>query len=373
MTSNIALLYLFENERIEDSFKQLLELCKNDYRFDIDKDDPIKGVNYKNLFTILTKNRKDLDTHFLNFDLNSSFLSRLSKFTETLLNEDDLNNIVEYYSYLKNKSEVSFIKSYHNALGGYLLPELTESIYNLTYLRTLSASDIIISINEDLNSIENSLSNVRVNIISKLDELKSILDESQSLSLYPDKLSKAIKGIALIKSIIDNHPKASMLLILNSINNHLNKVVNDSEIFFEQLEEIFDYINEQKVKVDAIQEEIDALYNDPLTERLLSFSYPKKRNDNYLWRKNYLADNLKNREEFEKLFGETKNYYNPFSNPTIYPNRIKSFYQCLVAISDKLNPVFKETVSKMQEIKKTSESTSQLQNFIKQLLIPVEE
>lgn len=372
-TSQIALLYLFENERVEDSLKQLLELCKNDYRFDIDKDDPIKGVNFKNLLTILTKNKKDLDTHFSNFDLNSSFLSRLSKFTETLLNEDDLNNIVEYYSYLKNKSEVNFIKSYHIALGGYLLPELTESLYNLTYLRTLSVSDLVISINDDLTRIETSLSDVRVNIVSKLDELKSILDESQSLSLYPEKLSKAIKGIAIIKSIIDNTPKASTLLVVNSIIKHLDKVVNDSEIFLTQLEEIFGDINAQKSIVDALQDEIDALYNDPLTERLLSFSYPKKRNDNYLWKKNYLADNLKNREEFEKLFGESKNYYNPFTSPTIYPDKIKTFYQCLVTITNKLNPVFKETVSKMKEIKKTSESTTQLQNFITQLLIPVEE
>lgn len=372
-TSHMALLYLFENERIEDSLKRLLELCKNDYRFDIDKDDPIKGVNYKNLLTILTKNKKDLDTHFSTFDLNSSFLSRLSKFTETLLNEDDLNNIVEYYSYLKDKSEVNFIKSYHNALGGYLLPELTESVYNLTYLRTLSVSDLVISINDDLNLIETSLSEVRVNIVSKLDELKSILDESQSLSSYPEKLSKAIKGISIIKSIIVNHPKTSTLLVVNSVIKHLTKVVNDSEIFLKQLEEIFDDINEQKSMVDAIQEEIDALYSNPLTERLLSFSYPKKRNDNYLWKKKYLADNLKNREEFEKLFGESKNYYNPFSSPTIYPDKIKTFYQCLVTITNKLNPIFKETVSKMQEIKKTSESTTQLQSFITQLLNPVEE
>lgn len=310
---------------------------------------------------------------YFDIDLNSSFLSRLSKFTETLLNEDDLNNIDEYYSYLKSKSEVNFIKSYHIALGGYLLPELTESLYNLTYLRTLSVADLVISINDGLNRIETSLSDVRVNIVSKLDQLKSILDESQILSSYPEKLSKAIKGIAITKSIIDNHPKASTLLVVNSIIKHLNKVVNDSEIFLKQLEEIFDDINEQKSIVDAIQDEIDTLYNDPLTERLLSFSYPKKRNDNYLWKKNYLADNLKNREEFEKLFGETKNYYNPFTSPTIYPDKIKTFYQCLVTITNKLNPVFKETVSKMKEIKKTSESTTQLQNFITQLLIPVEE
>lgn len=372
-TSNLALLYLFENSRIEDSLKQLLELCKNDYKFDIDKEDLVKGVNYKNLLTILTKNKKDLDFHFANFDLNSSFLTRLTKFTEALLNEDNLNNIDVYYSYLKNNSEASFIKSYHNALGGYLLPELTESLYNLTYLRTFATPELIASITNDLITTETSLSEVRVNIVSKLDELKSILDESQSLSSYPEKLNKAIKGIVLIKTILDKEPSASTLIIINSIIKHLNKVVNDSELFLKQLEEIFDDINVQKSNVDAIQEEIDTLYNNPLTERLLSFSYPKKRTDNYLWRKNYLADNLRNREEFEKLFGESKNYYNPFTSPTIYPDKIKNFYQCLVTITNKLNPVFIDTVSKMKEIKDTSESTTQLQDYITQLLTPVAE
>lgn len=370
-TSNLALLYLFENSRIEDSLKQLLELCKTDYKFDIDKEDLVKGVNYKNLLTILTKNKKDLDFHFANFDLNSSFLKRLTKFTEALLNEDNLNNIDEYYSYLKNKSEVSFIKSYHSASGGYLVPELTESIYNLTYLRTFATSELIALITYDLISIETSLSEVRVNIVSKLDELKSILDESQSLSSYPEKLNRAIKGIVLIKTILDKEPSASTLIIINSIIKHFNKVVNDSELFLKQLEEIFDDINVQKSNVDAFQEEIDGLYNDPLTEKLLSFSYPKKRTDNYLWRKNFLADNLKNREEFEKLFGESKNYYNPFTSPTIYPDKIKNFYQCLVTITNKLNPVFIDTVSKMKEIKDTSESTTQLQDYITQLLTPV--
>lgn len=372
-TSNLALLYLFENTRIEDSLKQLLELCKNDYKFDIDKDDPVKGVNYKNLLTILTKNKKDLDFHSANFDLNSSFLTRLTKFTEALLNEDKLSNIDVYYSYLKNKSEVSFIKSYHNALGGYLLPELTESLYNLTYLRAFATPKLITSITKDLNSIETSLSEVRVNIVSQLDDLKSILDESQSLTSYPEKLNRAIKGMVLIKTILDKEPSASTLIIINSIIKHLNKVVNDSEFFLEQLKEIFDNINVQKSNVDAIQEEIDILYNDPLTERLLSFSYPKKRTDNYLWRKNYLADNLKNREEFEKLFGESKNYYNPFTIPTIYPDKIKNFCHCLITITNKLNPVFIDIVSKMKEIKDISESTTQLQNYITELLTPAVE
>lgn len=373
-TSNIAMLYLFENRRIEDSFKQLLELCKNDYKFDVDLEDPIKGVNYKNLLTILTKNNKELETHNSNFDLNSSFLSRLSKFTETLLNEGELNNIDEYYSYLKDKSEKSFIESYHKVMGGYLLPELTESLYNLNYLRTISTSDLIISITKDLSSIETSLSVVRVNIVSKLADLKLILDESQSLSSYPEKLNKAMRGVVLIKTILDKEPSASTLLLINSIIIHLNNVVNNTKLFLAQLEEIYDDLNSQKAKVDIFQEEIDALYNDPLTERLLSFTYTVKRTENYLWKKLFLNSNLKNnKEEYDKLLNDLKRYSNPYISPTLSPDRIKHFYQCSTTVYNKLNPLFTEMVTKMQEIKKTSESTTNLKNYITQLLTPVKE
>lgn len=371
-TSNIALLYLFENNRIEDSFKQLLELCKNDYRFEVDKEDSVKGIDYKNLLTILTKNKKDLETHFSEFDLNSSFLSKLSNFTATLLSEDELKNINDYYSYLANSSDISLIRSYHNVLGSHLLPELTESLYNLNYLRTLATSDLIVSITDDLSGIEKSLSEVRVVIVSKLDELMVVLDESQSLSSYPEKLNRAVRGIGLIKTILDKDPSNATLLVINSIIKHLSRVVSDSNTFFQQLEEIYNDISTQKEKVDTIQEEIDNLYSDALTEKLLSFEYPEKRNNNYLWNKNYLRHNLKNKDEYEKLFGNNKNTYDPFSRPTIYPDKIETFYKCLITITNKLNPVFNEMAAKMREINQTAETTTQLQNFITHLLTPVE-
>lgn len=372
-TTDLALLYLFENKAIDETIKQLLELCKNEYKFDIDKEDAIKGLSFKNLLSILTKNKKDLENHSINFDLNSSFISRLSKLTEMLSTEEEIKNIDEYFSYLNTKQEKSFIKSYHNALGGYLLPELTDTLYNLNYLKKLSIPDTIALITKELNSLETHFGEVRVNIVSKLDELKTILDEGQSLSSYAEKLNKAIKGIVLIKAILDKEPSLSTLLIIYSIIKHLFRVLNHSKTFFEQIEEIHNDIIEQKNKVDTIQDEIDSLYGDPLTEKLLGFSYPKKRTVNYLWQKNYLADNLKNKEEFEKLFGESKNYYNPFTSPTIYPDKLTKFYQCLITINNKVTPVFNEMVLKMREIRKSAESTTQIQNYIKDLLTPIEE
>lgn len=372
-TIDVALLYLFENKSIDDNIRQLLELCKNDFKFDPDKENVAKAVNFKNLLSILTKNKKELESHSINFDLSSSFISKLTKLTDSLIYEDEINNIDEYFSFLSSKQENGFIKSYHNVLGGYLLPELTDTLYSLNYLKTLSIEDVINRITKELYELESNFSEVRVKIVTKLDELKTILDESQNLSAYPENLNKALKGITLIKKVLTNEPTYSTSLIIFSVIQHLSKVAKDAKLFNEQLDEIFDDVSTQKEKIDLIQEEIDKLYEDSLTKKLIGFEFPIPRNNGYLWKKRYLKDKLKESEEYEKLFGDTKNYYNPFTRPTIYPDKIEKFYKALVTITNNLNGEFNEMVSKMRTIKNSAESITQIQNFINQLLTPIEE
>jgi hypothetical protein len=372
-TIDLALLYLFENKSIDESIIQLLDLCKNEYKFVVDKEDVTKAVDFKNLLSILTKNKKELESHSINFDLNSSFISKLSKLTDSLIDEDVMNNIDEYFSFLSSKQENGFIKSYHNALGGYLLTELTDTLYSLNYLKTISIEDVRIGLTKELTELETNFSLVRVKIVSKLDELITILDESQSLSAYPENLNKAIKGIALIKKVLTNEPTHSTSLIVFSVIQHLSKVAKDAKSFNEHLDEIYDDVFTQKEKIDLLQEEIDKLYEDSLTKKLIGFEFPIPRNNGYLWKKRYLKDKLKASEEYEKLFGESKNYYNPYTRPTIYPDKIEKFYKALVTITNNLNGEFNELVTKMIAIKNSAESTKQIQNFINQLLTPIEE
>lgn len=372
-TIDVALLYLFENKSIDDNIRQLLELCKNDFKFDADKENVAKAVSFKNLLSILTKNKKELESHSINFDLSSSFISKLTKLTDSLIYEDEINNIDEYFSFLSSKQKNGFIKSYHNVLGGYLLPELTDTLYSLNYLKTLSIEDVINRITKELHELESNFSEVRVKIVTKLDELKTILDESQNLSAYPENLNKALKGITLIKKVLLNEPTYSTSLIIFSVIQHLSKVAKDAKLFNEQLDKIFDDVSTQKEKIDLIQEEIDKLYEDGLTKKLIGFEFTIPRNNGYLWKKRYLKDKLKESEEYEKLFGDTKNYYNPFTRPTIYPDKIEKFYKALVTITNNLNGEFNEMVSKMRAIKNSAESITQIQNFIKQLLTPIEE
>jgi hypothetical protein len=373
LTTDLALLYLFENTTIEESIRQLLELCKNEYKFDVDKEDATKAVNFKNLLSILTKNKNGLEAHSLNFDLSSSFIIKLSKFADSLLDEDVIHSIDEYFSFLSSKKENGFIKSYHKTLGGYFLPELTKTLYNLNYLKTLSIEVVLIGIKKDLNELETNFSEIRVKIVTKLDELNTILDESQNLSSYAEKLNKAIKGITLIKGILDKEPNLSTLLIIQSILKNLAMVVTHSQTFFTQIEEVYNNLHDCKTKIDTYQEEIDAFYTDPLTEKLLGFKYLIKLTDNYLWKEHFLNANLKNIDEYEKLMNYLKKYANPFTNLLLYSDRIKYFRQSLVSIYNNLNPLFIEMVATMETIKGMAETTKYLQNSINQLLTPIEE
>jgi len=147
----------------------------------------------------------------------------------------------------------------------------------------------------------------------------------------------------------------------------------DSKTFFQQLATIYKEINVQKSKVDAVQEQIDILYSDPLTEKLLSFDYPQKRNEEYLWKKIFLAGNLKNKEEFEKIFGQSKSYFSPFISPIIYPELIKNFSQSLISVYNKVSPNLSELLNNMKGKQKLSENTKVLENYITELLTVAQE
>lgn len=367
-TSNVALLYLFENKLANDSLIQLLKLVKEDYRFEVDKDIPVKSINFKNLLTTITKNKSALESHKSEFDLESSFISTLSSFAKLLIHEDVITDLVDYFKYLQNNAESHFFGTYHQSLGSYFYSELSVTLYHLTYLKSLEIDKLKQTLSTSIIDVESTLSEVRTLIVEKLEELRSVLDEPQSLSSYAEKLSKANRGIVLIKQILNENNTRSMLLIIYSIIEHLKIVVTNSNTFLTQIETIIDDINDQKSEIDEIQETIDVIYEDTLTEKLLSFDYPKKRNDGYLWKKNFLQDNLKNRDEYEKLFGESKNYYNPFSSPTIYPDKIKKFNECLITIQNKTNQSFTDLLTKVKETHKKAQDTKKIESYIEQLL-----
>jgi len=366
-TSKISLLYLFDNTSADDKLIQLLKIVNEDYKFGVNKEDSTIGINFKNLHSILTKKQNELNIFKEEFKLDSKFISDLSSFTKLLNKETKITNLSGFSQYLSNNTDSHFVESYHKALGGYYYTDISVILYFRNYLYSLDPDQIINKLIESTNKIENYFSEVRKAIVEKLEELKNLIDESQHISSYAEKLSKATRGISYIKELLSNNTTLSNLIILNSIIEHLKFVVEDSKIFSTQIESIIDSINEQKTKVDVIQEKIDIFYKDPLTEKLLDFEFPKKLNNYYLWKKYFLKDNLKTSEEYEKLFGSI-NDYNPFTSPNIYPDRIKMFKIYLNNIYNKTKPRFDDLLNRIKETDLKVQDTKRIESYITNLL-----
>ena len=368
-SANLALLYLIENKTINDSLKKLLDLVEKEYRIHPNKENVVTKLNFNTLFKILTKDKENLKTHNDEFDLSSDFLLKLYTFTQNMLKEDELKDINMLYNFLDTEFESHWIQTYHEEMGAYSVKNLTKLLYSLAYIKTLNYNDLKNDIESRVNEIDKKLEAIRSEIVERLENLQKILNENEALSSYPEKLSKLKKGLTYIKSFIDNNISCSGLLIANSLLEHLNSVLNNANRFSSQLEDIYKKIGSKKDEVDIVQDKIDEIYSDSLSEKLISFEYQTKRNNEYLWKRTYLKENLKQSDEYEKLWGENKGgYYNPFTQSVIADYKITNLNGFLTNTSSRLLPMFNDTLNKLKEKQEMVNRTKELNNYISELL-----
>jgi len=368
-SSTIALFYLIENKSISEPLKKLLDLVEKEYRIKEDKDNAVKKLNFNTLLKIITKDKANLRTHSEEFDLSSDFLTSLYSLVEKLEMENELKDIATFYKFIDVDFESHWIQTFHEELGTYCVKNLSKLLYSLAYIRTLNYDDLKNKVSGEITNLEQNLESIRTGIVEQLGDLKTILNEKETLSSYPEKLSKLKTGITLIKNLLDSNNSYSCLLIVYSLITQLDKVLDDAGIFLSQIKDIHGKIVTQKNKIDNIQEKIDGIYNDSLTEKLISFEFEKKRNNGYLWNKNFLQDNLKPSDDYEKLWGESKgNYYNPFAQSTISDYKITNLSNFLTNTSMRLLPTFNETLEKLKEKQVIAEKAKELNNYISELL-----
>ncbi|KAA6343085.1 hypothetical protein EZS27_009216 [termite gut metagenome] len=364
-SGQIALLYLIENSKIDDNLKKLLDIAAREYHFVPDEKNAQKGINFAHILKILTKDKENLERHTEVFDLSSEFVGNLYKFVQSFL-RDSIANIADSYDFIKKTTtNTHFIETYHQALGSSLHSELIQALYNLSYINTLDKESEITNVKDKITQIGDSLTEIRTKIIEKLNEIKDILNGNETFSSYPQKLQQALTGIVKAKQILDNASSFSTLLIVNSICEHFDEILDNSQLFFKQINTIYSSLQSQKGNVDRYQDEIDEMYQHPLTETLLNFEYQTKRSDNYLWKRFFLL-NLKNESEYG-LF-EVK--FNPFDfeKPYIYDDKLKRMVQKLVDIFQKLKPDFEVLLENICNIHNEAEETIKLREYVTELL-----
>lgn len=374
---NFALLLLFDNKVITQDFKNLLKLAKDVYKFEIDKSNEIssESIDYKNLLQILTKNTQGLDYHQKYFDFESSFIARLYGFTRFLSIDSDCSDTDKILNFLADYNKSSFIESYNESLGTVLRPYIISTLHKLNVVKSFPTNNFKEEIADSIIKVRKDLSQVRTDIVTEIAEFKELVEEDKDLSNYVKILSKTLESINLIDKITKEAESHSLFMLFKIMLGQCELVGRNSKEFLKQLESINQNIQQYKDLVMKYQSHIDNYYNNPLTEKLIDIKYSPKRTKEYLWKAIFLRYNLKSQDSYNKLIGVIENKYslNPFSNHLIYEATVKLFQQSLKDVFDKKEVEYKKTISEMSDISKQVDTTNQLQNFINQLLTPIEE
>ncbi len=376
-TLSLALLFLFENREASQDLKNLLKIAKDVYKVEIDKssDKKNESLEFKNLLQILTKNTQALGHHINNFDLESNFLSRLSNFTTHISEIDAFSNTEEIIKFLAENAKTTFLESYNSVLGTVLRPYIINTIYKLNLVKTFPIITFQEELSDSILKVKQRLSQVRTDIVNEIAEFKELLEEDKDLSNYVKILSKTLDSINLIEKITKETESHSLSILFKIMLGHCELVTINSEEFLNQLKLINQSIFKNKENVLKYQVQVDEFYNDPLAEKLIDLKFTPKRNREYFWKAIFLRYNMKSQDSYNKLISVVENKYalNPFSNHLIYDATVKNFQQSLKDVFDKKEVEFKKTISEMQEIVRQVTTTKQLQDYIAQLLTPVEE
>ena len=375
-TLSLALLFLFENGEASQDLKNLLKIAKDVYKIEIDKssDKKNESLEFKNLLQILTKNTQALGHHINNFDLESFFLSRLSNFTTHISEIDVFSNTEEIIKFLAENAKTTFLESYNSVLGTVLRPYIINTIYKLNLVKTFPIITVQEELSDSILKVKQRLSQVRTDIVNEIAEFNELLEEDKDLSNYAKILSKTLDSINLIEKITKETESHSLSILFKIMLGQCELVTIKSEEFLNQLKSINQSIFKNKENVLKYQAQVDEFYYDPLAEKLIDLKFTPKRNREYFWKAIFLRYNMKSQDSYNKLISVVENKYalNPFSNHLIYDTTVTNFQQSLKDVFDKKEVEFKKTISEMQEIVRQVTTTKQLQDYITQLLTPIE-
>jgi len=367
-TKQIAIMTLLEENSNNDDLKALLKLIRSDFQYSIQKDNPNKLINFSNFLNILSKNTTELEKYNKEFEPDAEFILALKKLASLLLRDYNVCGITEFNKYLNETKNLHFIKSYHLALGG---EEenclLLQCCFYIELLKKFGLVSLKEKINQRIQNLEERLKNTRVNIIDKLTTLENLLNNKENKN-YINKLNKAMQGLTLVKKMASESKSLTIFVIINTVLEYLDETEVQSQNLLEQVEEIIESVKGQKEKVDELQESINNYCSDTLTEKLSDIKYSGSRKDNYLWEKEFLQNNLKNKKEYQTLFEYEFKKIDPFTYPTVGSDKIEELKECLDRLFTYLKPNIDDTLKDIINIYEDVQESKKLKSFIEELL-----
>ena len=306
-----------------------------------------RAVNYSEVSKILSKD--ECNSFISKYQNEDKFIQRLSTFTRSLSTELPAANIIDILTFIQDELSDHWIKSYNEKMSyyGYSKGEvLMKLLYLDSYLDLKIYDNIRNQIKLKIEEKEKELINTRTKIASAISSITEMLYSVKYAKENPDRmpLPGYVKTLSLVSGLLSQCKRAldeeqssiAALCILWTVVSRIEKISAAATTLATQISSIERSLDQQRVDIERkYQTVIDAIYEDSLAAKLISFSE-------------------------QKIQGQVPNYSGKYCWIE-YAKSLRNSIEASIIFNAKLLPA-KEEVLKQDDINKFNNRLQQLNN-----------
>lgn len=389
LSKYLALYYIFEKAKAQkpicETTKRILATIgsRTDALYlNADSEHITRAVNYSEVYKILSKD--ECDSFINKYQIEDKFIQRLSIFTRSLNVETSATNIVDILTFIQNELSNHWIKSYNEKMShyGFLRGEvLMKLLYLDGYLDLEIYDNIRSQLKSKIEQAERELINTRTKIATAISSITEMLysvkqakknPDNMPLPGYVNTLTQVSGLLSQCKRALDEEQSSiAALCILWTVVTRILNISTKAATLATQISSIDASLEQQRVDIERkYQTIIDAIYEDSLTAKLISFSEQKIQGQipnysgKYCWIE--FAKSLRNSSEASTIFNAK---LLPTKEEVLKPEDIRNFDNRL----QQLNSTDSACKLRMEEAVKTCRACQSKAAELTQLLDYVNE
>ena len=354
LSKYLALYYVLEKAKTQqpicETTKRLLATIgsrTNELYLNADSGLITRSVNYSEISKILSKD--ECNSFISKYQNEDRFIQKLSVFTRSLSAELPATNIVDILTFIQDDLGNHWIKTYNEKMSPYGFSkgeELIKLLYLDCYLDLKIYDNIRSQLKSQIEGKEKELINTRSIIASSISSITDMLYSQKYAKDNPDRmpLPGYVNTLGLVSGLLSQCKRAldeeqsskAALCILWTVVARIDKISTAAANLATQISSIEKSLSQQKTYVEGkYQIVIDAIYEDPLAAKLISFSE-------------------------QKIQGQVPNYSGKYCWIE-YARTLRSSNEALTIFNAKLLPA-EEQVLKSDDIKNFNNRLQQLNN-----------
>ena len=309
--------------------------------------------------------KNDLESISKSYLDSSSDLGAITRYIQLLISFLEINTVQDYLENLKTENVL--LNSHFNYLGfsankRYFL----KGIFCRTIASQIESSSEQTTVISEINKHKDALAKKAYEIEESNEAFAKLFRIKEGL-VNPEDIEKySMKVITPYLTSSENDTSLINTVIGQIINQELSQVVESTDSFLEQMEEIQETISSTKEDIDALQEQIDTIYENgedtPLVD-LIKDHFKKPINKDYLYN-TYILIPLKKHDErstFNNVFDKT---YKPNMKFYIERQYIQDLNVAIKEIQISKTPKVEEIVSELITLNNEYAESEQLAGYI---------